>query len=324
MTTNSKPRSVAQIISAIKKAQITFDNYLQRKSGQWSRLQKSKLIDSILRGYPIPPVYAVSPSANETSIIDGCQRLTSIYEFLDGSFKLSKELKPMDISKSIEAIGGKMYDELSDELKDIIRNTDITIVTLTNYTDDELVDVFDRLNGGTPLSSAQKSKVYMNFKFATDVSRVAELPIFSDIFTETQTKRDTNQEVVVQSFMLLLSPKYPFNGFGKASVRKFLIEYTPNYNKHDSSLLADIIDSLGDVFPADKKTIKKTMLPPIIKAIQPIYGDKSKMEAFKAKLEAFLIDPMSDSEYSKYALVHTSNKENVEGRVAFFEKMAGV
>lgn len=322
MTTNSKPRSVAQIASAVKKGTVTFDSYLQRKAGQWSKLQKSKLIDSILRGYPIPPVYAIVITSQKESVIDGCQRLTSICEFMDGGFSLSRELPPVEINDSEEEIKGKKFDDLPDSLKDVIKNTDITIVTLSNYKPDELVDIFDRLNGGTPLSPAQKFKVYMNFDFAGNISRIASNEIYSAALSETQIKRDANQEVVVQSLMLLTDKKYPFNGFGKPNIKKFLNAYVPNCDLNDLEQVADISDVLTTIVPKDCKTMTKGMLPPIIKAMQPIYQDKTKVNKFKAKLEAFLADPTANTEYMKYATLHTTTKENVEGRVAFFEKMA--
>lgn len=323
MTTNNKPRSIQQITKKVAKKEMTFDSYLQRQSGQWTKIQKSKLIDTILREYPIPPVYAVSPKAGEESVIDGCQRITTICEYIAGEFKLSKGLKPIPCNGTIEFIDGKKFGELPEVLKDRILNTDLTIVILSDCKDDELIEVFDRLNGGKPLSTPQKNKVYMGASLANLISNASNSPVLKRTMTATQQKLDINQGVVVEALMLLLADEYPVSGFNKANIQQFLSEYAPNFRVGDLDRLGEVIEILDEVIPTDCKTIKKIMLPPIIKALEPIRNEPEKVKRFKGKLETFLLNPSAHSEYMTYATHHTSNKENIEGRVAFFEKMAG-
>lgn len=323
MTTNNKPRSIQQITKKVAKKEMTFDSYLQRQSGQWTKIQKSKLIDTILREYPIPPVYAVSPKAGEENVIDGCQRITTICEYIAGEFKLSKGLKPIPCNGTIEFIDGKKFGELPEVLKDRILNTDLTIVILSDCKDDELIEVFDRLNGGKPLSTPQKNKVYMGASLANLISNASNSPVLKRTMTATQQKLDINQGVVVEALMLLLADEYPVSGFNKANIQQFLSEYAPNFRVGDLDRLGEVIEILDEVIPTDCKTIKKIMLPPIIKALEPIRNEPEKVKRFKGKLETFLLNPSAHSEYMTYAAHHTSNKENIEGRVAFFEKMAG-
>lgn len=71
---------------------LQMDHVIQRQSGQWDgdRLKKSLLIHSILANYPVPPVYclkeAISDKDYSYSILDGKQRLTTTFDFIDGRY----------------------------------------------------------------------------------------------------------------------------------------------------------------------------------------------------------------------------------------------
>ena len=64
----------------------------------WSEDKKSFLIDSILKNYPIPPVFfrmKIDPDTGITKydVIDGKQRLTTIRDFVDGKINLPEEIR---------------------------------------------------------------------------------------------------------------------------------------------------------------------------------------------------------------------------------------
>jgi len=321
LKTNSKAKSVSSIYGAVTKGKMTFDSYLQRKAGQWSNAQKGKLIDSILRGYPIPPVYAVdTPIGGVESIIDGCQRITTICDFMDNKFALSSDLQPVEVGGEEVSIARKRFNKLPEELQDKIRDTNLTVITLYECTNDELVAVFDRLNGGTVLSPAQKQKIYMSFDFAQHIKKIANLPTLSKCMSGTQIKRDTDQSVVVETLMLT-TPEYTYGSTGGGELKKFLKFYSPQYKPEKLDTLEKLFLSLGTLIPDDCKTIKKLMIPGILAAAAPIVDNEDALIAYKGELAKFLADPTSFPAYTKYATLHTTTKENVEGRVAFFKSL---
>lgn len=321
MVTTDKTRAMQSVVADIGKKKITFDSYLQRKTGQWSRIQKSKLIDSILRGYPVPPVYAIAPKPGVSSVIDGCQRLTTVYEYMNDDFPLSSELNDINVNGNDITLKKKKFKSLPIELQDKIKNSEIIIITLTDYTDDELVSVFDRLNGGTALSTAQKNKVYMSFELAGIVTRIADKPPLSNIgISDMQFKRDENQSVVVQA-MMLLNPTYASSGFSKNEIKKYLLDVSNSINYRDLDKLADMVDSLKILFPEKNKACKKAMVAPLIWAIEPIYQDEAKMKQFKVELDKFLADPTSYPDYVLHSSLHTTAAIHVRGRAEFFRQL---
>src|SRR6185437_6547897 len=79
----------------LRKAHMLAANPEYQRGAVWNAAQKKRLIDSVLRGYPIPLIYLHHISTefegakrDDFEIIDGQQRINSLYEYREGSFKL--------------------------------------------------------------------------------------------------------------------------------------------------------------------------------------------------------------------------------------------
>ena len=87
--------SIATLYENFKMEKYNLDPACQRKS-IWSEEKKSFLINSILRNFPIPPVFLrqhINDNDGTTTydVIDGKQRITSIIEFIEGKIVVSSE-----------------------------------------------------------------------------------------------------------------------------------------------------------------------------------------------------------------------------------------
>ena len=92
MTPSTLP--VKDILELRTNKMLTVNPEYQR-GAVWSAAQKKKLIDSVLRGYPIPLIYlhhiktsVAGMQREDLEVIDGQQRINSLYEFKEGPFKL--------------------------------------------------------------------------------------------------------------------------------------------------------------------------------------------------------------------------------------------
>lgn len=347
MKTTNDTLPIQSIVSNIRKGTIKFDSYLQRQAGQWSTLQKSLLLDSVLRGYPVPPVYAIEVKENGQtirSVIDGCQRLTTIEEYTRSKpkrkskkddkskeavenapkpFKLSKNVKPIiDTEGKTENIGGLFFDDLPEDDRQTIMNANVTFIVLSDTTSADLVEIFSRLNNGMPLSKAQKSKAVMGYDLTSKIANIASGEVFKKTnMTVTQLKRDENQMVVSQALMLV-DKGNDTPDFSAKQVHNFLAEYSTRIDGKTFEKLDGIFTALNTILGERRPTLTKVMLPPIVKAMEGIYTDSEKLNNFSIKLLKFLESPESNKEYMEHAKLHTTAKEHVQGRVAFFEKMA--
>ena len=153
--------SVRQVCSMINKGTITFDNPLQRPSNQWKIENKSLLIHSILTMF-MPDIYAIQFKNEETKtniydIIDGKQRLTTIFSFLNDEWVLT-DLKSIKLESTGEQfdISGKKFSELPEEVQEEIKGYTITFKAIELEEDDDeeevIEDIFYRLNNGAPVS----------------------------------------------------------------------------------------------------------------------------------------------------------------------------
>jgi hypothetical protein len=81
---NSYPKRVADIFSLYDSGQLNLEPGFQRRSSIWSNRDRSKLIDSILRNYPLPSIFLYKRSDDGRifyDIIDGKQRIETLLMF---------------------------------------------------------------------------------------------------------------------------------------------------------------------------------------------------------------------------------------------------
>lgn len=144
-----------QNIREILSKNIKFDPDYQRRR-VWSDNQKSRLIESFIMNVPIPPVFLYEVEFSKYEVMDGLQRLSTLYEFYSDGFKLT------GLSVWSE-LNGLTYSELPEQIqRGIDRRYISTFVVLkeTAKTEEEELMlktyVFERLNtGGTKLTDQE-------------------------------------------------------------------------------------------------------------------------------------------------------------------------
>lgn len=320
METTQSVRTAKSVVNRIRKGNILFDSYFQRQTNQWSRAQKALLIDSALRGIPIPSVYLekrISEDGDITNlVIDGCQRLSTIAEFMNGDFKLPRGLPDVEGMK----IAGCSYKTLPEVLQSTLNDCSIILCVIESAAEEEVVELFRRLNNGKPLTAAQQNKAVMGKRLAHMVAKLASKPVFEKILSPTQLKRDEAQMVVVQSLMLLTGE---VTNMRNKQIQAFIEEYAQRINEDDIRLAERLFDMLDTMLPDGRSlSLKKVSVPAIIKAMSEFYEDRGRVEAFGENLLLFLGNPGAYPDYVCHVSVHTSDKEHIYGRVEFFEKLA--
>ena len=116
----------------------------------WNDHMASKLIESILMNVPIPPCYLAQDQQFKLDVIDGQQRIFSIYRFLDNQFPLR------DLS-FLTQLHGMKYFELDQSLQHRINTYTMRCIMITNDSDPDIrFEVFERLNSNTMPLNAQE------------------------------------------------------------------------------------------------------------------------------------------------------------------------
>lgn len=129
------------------------DATYQRPKGAWSTQDNACLIDSILRGEPIP-LFFLNEKIDEKIyyVVDGQQRFHAIKLFYDNRLKLNKKF-------SEEQDHGKTFNgenPISDEQREIFLNYTLNFHILEDYDDERIRLVFSRLQRGKPLTLGER------------------------------------------------------------------------------------------------------------------------------------------------------------------------
>ena len=115
----------------------------------WDSTKASRLVESALLGIPIPIIYISQQPDNKEYVIDGQQRLTSFFSFIDGKFPDGTDFKLTGL-KVFRELNGKRYGALGDTLQDEIRYFKVRTITFKKESDEDLkFEIFERLNTGS-------------------------------------------------------------------------------------------------------------------------------------------------------------------------------
>lgn len=124
----------------------------------WNTGKKQLLIDTILRGYDIPKFYLRRTSgAFEHEVVDGQQRLNAIWDFRQDKFELGEESSTLTQGD----LCGKKYSDLSSAIQDEIGLFQLTVQEIQDASEEEIRDLFRRLQEGVSLSPAEKRHAMM-------------------------------------------------------------------------------------------------------------------------------------------------------------------
>ncbi|MBU2615702.1 MAG: DUF262 domain-containing protein [Nanoarchaeota archaeon] len=164
--TVSYDMSIGELISLYEKEELDIHPEFQRFF-RWTQLQKTKLIESLLLGIPIPPIFVSQREDGVWDVIDGLQRLSTIFGFIgileeeNGEIMSPTPLLKTDYLPSLE---NKKWEEQPDSGNSlissqrlIIKRAKIGIIIIKEETGAEMkYELFQRLNTlGSRLSSQE-------------------------------------------------------------------------------------------------------------------------------------------------------------------------
>jgi hypothetical protein len=125
----------------------------------WTLKKQQRLIDTVLRGWHIPPVHLVARPEGTSDVLDGQQRLTAIRDFMDGAFAIDGNIEPE--KDDLLELNGLRFSQLPPLIKRNFRKFTIRIFELTDYDPDEPHELFFRLNQPTNLTEAEKRNAFI-------------------------------------------------------------------------------------------------------------------------------------------------------------------
>jgi hypothetical protein len=164
--TDSYPMSIGELVNLYDDGELDIHPEFQRLY-RWSDEQKSRLIESILLGIPLPSIFVAQRQDGVWDVVDGLQRISTILSFL-GKLKNDddEQLEPLQLqsTKYLPALQGKLWDnpkspenEIDVEIKRVFKREKLDIKIIKRESEgDTKFEMFQRLNtGGSRLSDQE-------------------------------------------------------------------------------------------------------------------------------------------------------------------------
>ena len=168
--------NLGSLLEQLEYNEIDLRPEFQRASDVWSQVKKSRLIESVLLGLPLPSFYfSEDPETNKLLVVDGLQRLCAFSDFC-----ITKKLKLKGM-QFLTGLEGWTYDKLDRTQIRRIKSLKVTLNTLRKNTPQRVkLVIFQRVNtAGVPLT-AQEMRNALYQKKATDLLKeMAKLDSFS-------------------------------------------------------------------------------------------------------------------------------------------------
>lgn len=188
-----------------ERKQLILSPKFQRRS-VWKDVAKSFLIDSILRGKPLPKIFIrqitdIKTRTTKREVVDGQQRLRTILEFINDGFKVKKVHNAEH--------GEKYFSQLDEDAQSAILTYKFSVDTLIGVEDGDIMDIFARLNTyTTPLNKQEliNAEFYGYFKqLVYSISyKYNKFWVENKIFTEYQTMRMNEVELTADLIIACL------------------------------------------------------------------------------------------------------------------------
>jgi hypothetical protein len=310
----SHPESWALYSVSRRQAKINPRPAFQR-GPVWSKANKQLLMDSVFRGMDIPKLYLSRAKAggnHDFDVVDGQQRLRSVWEFYADRYPLSPKFTP-------EA--GALYcSQLPDDVRDKFDAYQFQFVIIEEGTREEISDMFIRLQKGIALNPAERRNA-MTGKMRDFVTRLAQDSFFSKVGLDN--KRLGFHEVAAQVTLLELSG-------GPAKVRAEELErmyqqFRDNFDQSrpEARRVRRILRFLDRAFPGKTPELKKHfvlslyLLVSTLDKTYDIKGRETSVRDFFLDFDRRLKTQTTDPEVVKYSLrarQGTADKESIEER----------
>lgn len=257
MKSTSLQRTVCYILR-LKKAKLLAVDPEYQRGRVWTLVQKQFFVDSILRGYHIPLIYLhVKKSepigdfqvGDRLYIVDGQQRVQALYEFSEGAFPLLDPKRhvgrfPKSLVDAPCPWAGKDIRQLDDETRIRFHKTKLSVVEIETSDENEVRDLFIRLQGGKPLTPQEQRDAWPG-KFGEFVCRVggkegiARYPgheFFQRLMRGTVRAKKPNGRQLAAQLVMLFDKHRQDKGFCDIK-RKAVDEYYINHMDFDSNAL---------------------------------------------------------------------------------------
>ena len=223
----------------------------------WDSKKASRLIESALLGIPLPVIYLAEENDGKEYVIDGQQRLTSFFSYIDSAFPNGRKFKLNGLQVFSE-LNGKLFKEIDEIYQDKIRYCELRAITFRKESDSELrFEIFERLNTGAVSLNDQELRNCIYRGAYNDLLK--ELADYSE-FRELLGLKDEEPRMKDKELVLRFA--------------SFFHQTYLNYKPPVRSFLNKDMEIFRNISETDKKELEKAFKNSVM-IIKSLLGDKA-------------------------------------------------
>jgi hypothetical protein len=218
----------------------------------WTKKQNAELIESILMNVPLPVFYFFEKKDGKKQIVDGRQRLTAIFDYMNNKFTLGK-------LKILKDFSYKKFSSLAPVYQSSIEDYQILAYVIQPPTPERVkFDIFDRVNrGGTSLNNQEMRNALYQGKATDLLNKLSKEPYFLKATGQAVKPARMKDKYVILRFLgfyILFAAKDKENLDieYKSDIDEFLakiMEYINNSNDQKISFLTNVfIQSMHNAY----------------------------------------------------------------------------
>lgn len=297
---DSYPMSIGEMSNLYRDEELDVHPEFQRFF-RWDDNQKTRLIESVLLGIPIPPIFVSQRTDGKWDVIDGQQRLSTILQFLQLLKKDDGEpYPPLTLSgtRFLPSLQGVTWNDdnlFSSDLRIIFKRAklDFTIIKESEGNESSKYEMFQRLNtGGTHLSPQEIRNcllIMINKPLYEDILSLSGNNDFIDCIplSDNQNDEQYNLELIVKS-IIFSNPS--LNGIVERTRNKNMDEFvTAEIEKFASTQTQPIMESFKNDFTKVFKILNNVVQENAFKRFQDgRYKGAFLMSAFESIVPGLL------------------------------------
>ena len=307
MKTSATNRKLRLLLTAIKGSTLIPRPEFQRRL-VWTNDDKLHFLSTVLEGYPFPEIYIaageVNPDTGEGSemLVDGQQRITTLYQYFNGSDELKlKQTSP--------------YKALSDEQKIAFLEYEVVVRDLGKKSIEEIKEIFKRINSTKySLNAMEIHNARFDGAFKKFAESIAQLDFFESnrIFTANDIKR-MNDTVFCLTFIISIMSTY-FNRDDE--FEDYLLKYNDEFDQ-EQELQAEIKEVLNTInklnLPDKSRGWKKADLLNLITEVHRIIFKQKEVidiNLVSSRLSRFY-ELVDDKDYTDNDVINTYRKATI-------------
>lgn len=242
--------SVELLALKMEKGEFEIPGY--QREDTWELERKSRFIESLLMGLPIPFLFFWEQSDGKLEVVDGSQRLRTIQQFINNEIEIGEltELTELD---------GLRFGDLPDSRQRKIKNRSIRGIILNEHADEQArFDIFERINTGSKIANkAEVRRGALSGPFLDLVIELARDKLFVQLapVPERSVSLRKREEMVTRFFAYANGYSNNFEGY-KDRPAEFLFGFAKAANQtcKDRKIVADFKRMFSDTMKFVEKT----------------------------------------------------------------------